>query len=50
MRMDVEKIKEDIIRKIGACAEIGLGELSHTFNEALNLIDELLEIIEEDNK
>lgn len=41
-RYDVEKIIEDIENKIDACMEIGLGNIAHTLNEALNLIEELI--------
>lgn len=40
---DVIKIKEDLEEKIGACMVIGLGNLAHSLNEALNLIDYLWE-------
>ena len=40
---DVEDIKKDITAKINACSEVGLGDITHTLNEAQNLIDWLLE-------
>lgn len=43
-RYDEEKITKDIKNKIDACMEIGLGDIAHTLNEALNLIEELLEV------
>ena len=40
---DIKKIVRDISDKIKACSELGLGDIAHTFNEALNLIGWLWE-------
>ena len=37
----VEDTKTDLKNKISACTDIGLGDLAHTLNEALNLIEEM---------
>ena len=40
---DIEDIMRDIDRKIQACSELGLGDISHTLRNALNLIGWLWE-------
>ena len=37
----IEDTKNDLKNKIDACIEIGMGDLAHTLNEALNLIEEM---------
>ena len=37
----VEDIKNDLSIMIDACITIGLGDISHVLNEALNLIEDL---------
>lgn len=38
---EIKKILIDLKNKVEACVEIGLGDLSYTLNEALNLIEQL---------